>query len=633
MATDRYSPRSSFGDHFIEEDFMKANFRPLARGLMILALSAPITGNLAHAGQPEALAIQKPDTVPSTMTSADRAAALVDKAQREGKVRVIAKLKSPATPEATLTPNQITEQRQALQGVQDRVLGVLVSQGKVKEAKVRRFEITPAMALEATPGDLALLAQNPEVEEVVEDSVSYPTLYQSTPLIGATDAWAAGFAGSGYTVAILDSGVYKTHPFLTGKVVSEACYSTTTSGSGWSATSLCPGGAASSTAVNSGLNCNTSSWGIGCSHGTHVAGIAAGKNGASTGGTMSGVAKEANVIAIQVFSGYTEGAIKTILSWSSDQISAMERVYSLRSTYNIAAVNMSLGGGKYTSTCDTDPRKPIIDNLRAVGIATVISSGNEYFTDATGAPGCISTAITVGSSTKADVKADYSNMASWVDLFGPGSDICSSIVNVGSSCGTGYAAWGGTSMAAPQATGAWAVMKSKKSTATVSEIESALETTGVPISTTLGNWPRIALVPALAKLVSSGGTGVVTGLSAQGKVGINNEQLFGTFTISSDSRTVLIRGLGPTLADYGTPGTIPNPQIKLTPNGSITVIAENDDWKKAANAAEIQRLGYNPKYDTESAILITLQPGVYNIYMSPSPDTSTGAGMLSVYPK
>ena len=612
---------------------MKTNLRPLTRGLIILALSAPVTGKLALAGQPESLPNQKPDTVPSAMTSAERAAALLDKAQREGKVRVIAKLKSPATPEATLTPNQVTEQRQALQGVQDRVLGVLVSQGKVKEAKVRRFEITPAMALEATPGDLALLAQNPEVEEVVEDSVSYPTLYQSSPLIGATDAWAAGFAGSGYTVAILDSGVYKSHPFLTGKVVSEACYSNTYNGGDYTYTSLCPGGVTSSTAVNSGLNCDTSTWGDGCSHGTHVAGIAAGKNGASSGGTMSGVAREANVIAIQVFSGYTAGSFKDLGAWDSDLISALERVYALRTTYKIAAANMSLGGGTFTTTCDTSPLKPIIDNLRAAGIATVISSGNDSYTGATGSPGCISTAITVGNSTKADVKAANSNMATWVDLFAPGTLICSSIVGVASGCGAGYAAWSGTSMATPQVTGAWAVMKSKKSTATVSEIESALETTGVPISTYLGNWPRIALVPALAKLVSTGGTGVVTGLSAQGKVGINNEQLFGTFTISGDSRTVLIRGLGPTLAEYGTPGTIPNPQIKLTPNGSTTVIAENDDWKKAANAAEILRLGYNPKYDTESAILITLQPGVYNIYMSPSPGTSTGVGMLSVYPK
>ena len=36
----------------------------------------------------------------------------------------------------------------------------------------------------------------------------------------------------------------------------------------------------------------------------------------------------------------------------------------------VASINMSLGGGKSTTNCDTDSRKPIIDNLRSVGIAT-----------------------------------------------------------------------------------------------------------------------------------------------------------------------------------------------------------------------------------------------------------------------
>ena len=612
---------------------MNMNFKIRKKPIIALAFISSLPFHPTTAGQPESVTDSNHHGTPVAMTSAERAAELIDKAQRDGKVRVIVKLKSPATPEATLTPSQVIEQRQNLQDVQTRVLGALTSQGRINEASVSRFEITPAMSMEATTDTLTLLAQNPEVEEVVEDTLNYPALYQSSPLIGATDAWTAGFSGSGRVVAILDSGVYKSHPFLTGKVVSEACYSSNYNGGDYTYTSLCPGGVTSSTAVNSGLNCSTATWGDGCSHGTHVAGIAAGKNGASSGGNMSGVARDANIIAIQVFSGFTQGSYKDLGAWDSDLIKALERVYALRTTYSIAAANMSLSGGKYTSTCDTSPVKPIIDNLRAAGIATVISSGNDAYTGATGSPGCISTAITVGNSTKTDLKAASSNMAPWVDLFGPGTLICSSIVGVPSGCGTGYAAWSGTSMAAPQVTGAWAVMKSKQPTATVAEIESALESTGVPISTYLGNWPRIALVPALAKLSGSGGTGVVTGLSAQGKVGINNEQLFGTFTVSGDSKLILIRGLGPTLSDYGTPGAIANPQIKLTPSGSTTVLAENDDWGKAPNADVIARLKYNPKYPVESAILMTLPAGIYDVYMSPSPGTATGIGMMQVSPK
>lgn len=451
-------------------------------------------------------------------TVADRAEALRDLANRTGKVRVIVRLKSSATPEATLSSAKVARQRANLQALQDRVLGALAPQGSVDSARVRRFVVTPALAMEATADEITQFQGNPEVEEVVEDHLNYPGLYASSPLIGATDAWASGYAGSGQVVAILDSGVYKSHPFLTGKVVSEACYSTTYAVSGVTYTSLCPGGVASSTAVNSGLNCNTTTWGEGCSHGTHVAGIAAGANGASSHGIMSGVAKAASLIAIQVFSGVTDSGGTDIAAFDSDLISGLERVYALRSTYNIAAANLSLGGGQYAATCDSSALKPIIDNLRAVGIATVIASGNDGWSGATNAPGCISTAITVGSSTKVDQEASYSNMASWVDLFGPGSDICSSVVAVTANCGSGYAAWNGTSMATPQVAGAWAVMKSRKPTASVAEVEAALKNTGVPVSTYLGSWPRISLVPALAQLadptylltVSKSGTGTGT---------------------------------------------------------------------------------------------------------------------------
>ena len=56
---------------------------------------------------------------------------------------------------------------------------------------------------------------------------------------------------------------------------------------------VCPGGMAESTALGSGMPCSAD----GCYHGTHVAGIAAGK-----GASFSGVARDASLISIQVFS-------------------------------------------------------------------------------------------------------------------------------------------------------------------------------------------------------------------------------------------------------------------------------------------------------------------------------------------
>ena len=397
-------------------------------------------------------------------------AALRAKAAAVGSVRVIVELKTDFRPEGSLGKAQAFMQRNGITALRGQILARLGA--GVASASVKAFETIPYFAAQVDQNGLEALLNDAGVASVQEDKLSRPHLAQSVPLIHAPEAWAAGYSGSGWAVAVLDTGVAKDHPFLAGKVVSEACYSTTNAGE--PCQSVCPGGAASSTAPGSALPPLGGAYGTKFHHGTHVAGIAAGKSG-----DEGGVAREAQIIAVQVFSWFPEhygpgqGAAS---SWDSDQIKGLERVYSLRNAYQIAAVNMSLGGGEYFSPCDSDARKAIIDNLRSVGIATVISSGNDGYTDATGAPGCISTAVTVGATTKSDVVATYSNSASFVDVLAPGSSINSSIP------GGGFSNMSGTSMAAPHVAGAFAVIRTAYPDLTVDQIEDALKQTGVAVS-------------------------------------------------------------------------------------------------------------------------------------------------------
>ncbi len=421
---------------------------------------------------------------------------LIESAKQTGTVRVIIGLKSDFKPEGNMSRPQASLQRFDIKQAQTAFLSRFQS---LRVAQVKQFEYIPFVAFETDAATLKQMKNDPQILSIEEDELSFPTLAESTALIGAPAAWSSGFSGAGQTIAILDTGVDKSHPFLAGKVVSEACYSTNSTAN--SLTSVCPGGVAQSIAVDSGVPCSS---GDGCDHGTHVAGIAAGR-----GTNFSGVAKDANIIAVQVFtkneSATSCGANPSPCTTSvvSDQIKGLERIYTLSSTMKIAAVNMSLGGTtQYFSNCDVQQssRKAMIDNLRSVNIATVISSGNSSYTDSIGAPACISSAISVGSTgdsgSSLDVISSFSNSATFINLLAPGRVITSSVP------GNGYANKQGTSMAAPHVAGAWAILKQSAPNARVTQVLNALSNTGQPVTDTRNEIvkPRIKIPEALSAL-------------------------------------------------------------------------------------------------------------------------------------
>ena len=401
-------------------------------------------------------------------------------AAADGSVRLIVTLRMLWAPVSLLSSEVQDAQTETIATRQDALLSSLVG---TDHRVVHRYRFIPSMALELGEDGVRALEASGKAARLQQDVASPVTLGDSVPLINADDAWALGFEGTGQVVAILDTGVEGTHAFLAGKVVEEACYS---------GGSDCPNGLTTETGPGAGVNCTYTA---SCDHGTHVAGIAAGL--APPG--SSGVARDADIMAVQVFSRF-DGSIclpspsPCTLSFVSDQLAGLERVFARRTAHSFSSVNMSIGGGQSFSACDTDSRKPAIDNLLTASIPTVISSGNSGWVDSVGAPGCISTAVTVASSTKTDLRSSFSNTAPFVDLIAPGSLITSSVP------GGAFGVKSGTSMAAPHVAGAWAIVKEAFPGASVADVLQAFKDTGTAIqvrTSPLEFLPRIDVLAAL----------------------------------------------------------------------------------------------------------------------------------------
>ena len=408
-------------------------------------------------------------------------AGLSGKAASRGSARIIVGVSGTFAPDPALSHSEAQMQRAAISDAQDSVMSELAAKG-VSPAGPHRYKYVPYMAMTVDNAGLKALAESSGVVSIEED-IPEPALDTESwnmVKIGADTLHASAVTGSDVTIAVLDTGVDKNHPYLSGAVVSEACYSSADDDYGIS--SLCPHGISETVEAGSAMPYASGMCpGKKCDHGTHVAGIAAGRNGV-IGSPGPGVAPQANIIAVQVFSRLPPrdcpAATACVGSFPSDQIKGLERVYELKDTYTIAAVNMSLGGGKYSSAVNCDSvnksRKAIIDSLRAAGIAPVIASGNDGYCGYVGAPGCISSAISVGATDSSDDVADYSNSASFLSLLAPGSGITSSVPE-------DYTQYSGTSMATPHVAGAWALMRQKYASAGVEDILHAFNATGTSV--------------------------------------------------------------------------------------------------------------------------------------------------------
>ncbi len=313
----------------------------------------------------------------------------------------------------------------------------------------------------------SLLAR-PEIKAVYLNGQAHKVLTQSLPLINQPAVAAVGETGLGTTVAVIDDGIDYTNAAFgscTAPGVPAGCH------------------VSASLLFGTGTTDNT--------HGTNVSAI------------VLGVAPGSQIAMLNAFSGTS--------AYFSDIISAINWAISNKSTYNIVAINMSLGdGSKNTTPCSTGAFSTPVTNSVKAGITVVTAAGNDAYTNALGSPACTPGVISVGAvydsnlsnqgypggvnwgictdtTTAADKITCFSDSASFLTMLAPGALITAAGITMG-----------GTSQASPHVAGAVAVLRSAFPTESLTQTQTRLTSSGTMITDSRNGIakPRLNLLEA-----------------------------------------------------------------------------------------------------------------------------------------
>jgi subtilisin family serine protease len=278
------------------------------------------------------------------------------------------------------------------------------------------------------------------VEKLWLDARVEASVDQGTAQTAADPAGATGADGTGATVAVLDTGVDDTHPDLAGQI------------------------AAAEDFTGGGDHRDRHG------HGTHVAAVVAG-----AGDTHPGVAPGADLLIGKVLGDDGTGRVSWLvegMEWAAE--------------HDAAVVNLSLGlsPGNHPAPLLTDAVEAISDGD---GPLFVVAAGDSGCDGCIGGPGDAASALTVGAVGGDDALADFSDRGPVDDGFGLKPDITAPGVDIPAARadGTGegddpYIAHSGTSTAAPQVTGAAAVLIAADPDLSGQELKAALMAGAVP---------------------------------------------------------------------------------------------------------------------------------------------------------
>ncbi len=311
------------------------------------------------------------------------------------------------------------------------------------------YSTIPAFAASVTQEGWVALSASSSVTRVDLDEAAEVTMSRAGSVARSLEVQRMGLTGKGVTVAVIDSGIDSSHRDLAGAIADEACFCMNAKGE-----PCCPNGTTRQGGLGSAWDDN--------GHGTHIAGIIAGRGRTAP----RGLAPEAYLVVVKIAD--KDGSTST---WS--MLAALD--WLATSHPEVQVVNMSLGTTTtYAGSCDS--ASSITSSLAAAGrvlgnrgTIIVAAAGNSGLTDEMTAPACVTGFLSVGAvygrgdraagasgcaavKTKADGVTCFSNSSSALALLAPGAGILST------NRGGGTAIGSGTSQAAGVVSGAVALL-------------------------------------------------------------------------------------------------------------------------------------------------------------------------------
>lgn len=281
--------------------------------------------------------------------------------------------------------------------------------------------------------------------------------------VNAANAWNVFNGNSTITIAIIDNAVMWTHADLVqntytntaeiaGNSVDDDNNGYVDDVNGWDATDW----------DNNPIPTQT-----GMSHGTHCAGIAAGRTNNGIG--IASIGWNLKMIPVKC---QTDNGSTTIVANGYEGI-----IYAAKARARI--ISCSWGGSGASST-----EQAIVNYAWNKGCLIFASAGNAN-TSAQNYPGAYANVYCVSAVNTSDVKSSYSNFGSWVDIAAPGDNINSTVPYTGATAA--YNQSSGTSMATPLVAGLAGLMLSKSPLMTRANVLNCISTTAANIYSLTGN--------------------------------------------------------------------------------------------------------------------------------------------------